>query len=102
MKLKPIVVDAIEVLMAPLVVPPLLLLYFANGQARLGSEGSGKKLPMRIGLRTLGVPERPHFREKVKMGFLLFGILRTKRPNRANSYTLVRNNCTVKVMLECD
>ena len=59
-------VDAIELLMAPVVVPPLLLLYFLDGQVRLGSEGSGKKLPKRIGLRTLGVPETQHFREKVK------------------------------------
>ena len=50
--------DTIELLIAPLVLLPLLLLYFPNNQVRRSYKGRGKKLPMKIGFKTLEVLEK--------------------------------------------
>ena len=64
--------DTIELLITPLVLPPLLLLYFPNNQARRSYKGRGKKLPMIIGLKTLEVPEKVICQRKGESGIFTF------------------------------
>ena len=64
--------DTIELLIAPLVLPPLLLLYFPNNQVRRSYKGRGNKLPMKIGFKTSEVLVKAICQRKGESGIFTF------------------------------